>query len=254
MKKKGLLEPHEEEDMLTWEHGGGFSLDASVKISGWDRDGLEKLARYCARPSFAEQRLSQTEKGQVLYVYPKPTVDGQLYTELDPLTFLQKISALIPPPWVNLVKYFGVLAPNAKLREKVVATAGPSEAVRKQLLEAAQKMGLSTDSIPGGPRQQDGTGSATAQGQDASAPPEEPKPQKKPKKKATLVWAMLIARVYEALPLTCIRCGGPMKIIAFITAPDELAKVLTHLGEPTEPPVISPARGPPQYDLFDDAA
>ena len=65
---------------------------------------------------------------------------------------------------------------------------------------------------------------------------------------------MLMARVYEALPLACPRCGGPMKIIAFITAPDELTKVLTHLGEPTAPPVISPARGPPQYDLFDDAA
>ena len=76
-------------------------------------------------------------------------------------------------------------------------------------------MGLSTDSIPGGPRQQDGTGSATAQGQDASAPPEEPKPQKKPKKKATLVGAMLIARIYEALPLVCSRCGSPMKIISF---------------------------------------
>ena len=33
--------------------------------------------------------MSLTEKNQVLYVFPKPTVDGQLYTELDPLTFLQ---------------------------------------------------------------------------------------------------------------------------------------------------------------------
>jgi len=157
LKKQGDLTPHEAEDMLTWEHGGGFSLDASVKIAAWDRDGLEKLARYCARPSFAEQRLSLTEKNQVLYVFPKPMVDGQLYTELDPLTFLQKLSAIIPPPWVNLVKYFGVLAPNAKLREKVVATAGPSEAVRKQLLEAARKMVGSSlrrtplgDGVPGG--------------------------------------------------------------------------------------------------------
>ena len=65
---------------------------------------------------------------------------------------------------------------------------------------------------------------------------------------------MLIARVYEALPLVCARCGSPMKIISFITAADELSKILTHLGEPTEPPVISPARGPPQRDFFDDAA
>ena len=40
----------------------------------------------------------------------------------------------------------------------------------------------------------------------------------------------------------------------FITAPNEPAKILNLLVEPTEPPVISPARGPPQYDLFDDAA
>jgi len=260
LKKKGLLEPHEAEDMLSWEHGGGFSLDASVKISDWDRDGLEKLARYCSRPSFAEQRLSETEKGQVLYVFPKPTVDGRLYAEMDPLTFLQKIGELIPPPWKNLVRYFGVLAPHSKLRAEVVSSAGPSEAVRKQLLEAAQKMGLATDSIPGGlPGEQGGTALslATGQGQDganAPAQPEEAKPQKKPKtKKATLVWAMLIARVYEACPLVCPRCSSPLRIISFITEAETIHKILTHLGEPTEPPVIAPARGPPQGDFFDAA-
>jgi len=65
----------------------GLLREPSEELGGqetfdWDRDGLEKLARYCARPSFAEQRLSQTEKGQVLYVFPKPTVDGQLYADL----------------------------------------------------------------------------------------------------------------------------------------------------------------------------
>ncbi len=65
---------------------------------------------------------------------------------------------------------------------------------------------------------------------------------------------MLMARVYEALPLVCARCGSPMKIISSITAADGLSKILTHLGEPTEPPAISPARGPPQKDFFDNAA
>ena len=37
-------------------------------------------------------------------------------------------AALIPPPRAHLVRYFGVLAPNAKLREQVVQTAGPSPA------------------------------------------------------------------------------------------------------------------------------
>jgi len=38
--------------MLSWRHGGGFSLDGSVRLAAWDRGGLEGLARYCARPSF----------------------------------------------------------------------------------------------------------------------------------------------------------------------------------------------------------
>jgi hypothetical protein len=36
-----------------WEHGGGFSLDASVRVEADDRLGLERLLRYCARPAFA---------------------------------------------------------------------------------------------------------------------------------------------------------------------------------------------------------
>jgi hypothetical protein len=32
--------------MAGWDHGGGFSLDASVRIEGQDRAGLERLPRY----------------------------------------------------------------------------------------------------------------------------------------------------------------------------------------------------------------
>jgi hypothetical protein len=33
------------------EHAGGWSVDAAVTIPGWDRQGLERLARYCALPA-----------------------------------------------------------------------------------------------------------------------------------------------------------------------------------------------------------
>ncbi|AHF00278.1 hypothetical protein THITH_15170 [Thioalkalivibrio paradoxus ARh 1] len=46
-----------------WEHGGGFSLDASVRIEADDREGLERLLRYCARPSFAADRKNATRSG-----------------------------------------------------------------------------------------------------------------------------------------------------------------------------------------------
>jgi len=40
-------------------HGGGFSVDAGVRIEAADRAGLERLLRYCARPPFAMDRLKQ---------------------------------------------------------------------------------------------------------------------------------------------------------------------------------------------------
>ena len=41
------------------------------------------------------------------------------------------------------------------------------------------------------------------------------------------------------------RRGGDIRLIAFITEPGPIRKILTHLGEPLEPPPMSPARGPP---------
>jgi len=43
---------------------------------------------------------------------------------------------------------------------------------------------------------------------------------------------MLIKRVYEIDPLCCPQCGGTMKVVAFIEAPqgDVIAKILRHCG------------------------
>ncbi|HUF31423.1 MAG TPA: hypothetical protein VMM77_12295 [Gemmatimonadaceae bacterium] len=40
-----------------------------------------------------------------------------------------------------------------------------------------------------------------------------------------------------------------MRILAFITAAEPVDAILTHLGLPTTPPPLSPARAPPQHDL-----
>jgi hypothetical protein len=58
-------------------------------------------------------------------------------------------------------------------------------------------------------------------------------------------WAKLMARVGEEFPLACPVCGGDIRLIAFITEPGPIRKILTHLGEPLEPQPVSPARGPP---------
>jgi hypothetical protein len=60
-------------DMAGWDHGGGFSLDGSVRIDGHNRAGLERLRRYCARPPFALERLVQLADDQLVYRSPGPS-------------------------------------------------------------------------------------------------------------------------------------------------------------------------------------
>jgi hypothetical protein len=59
---------------------------------------------------------------------------------------------------------------------------------------------------------------------------------------------MLLARLFESLPLVCPNCGADMRIIAFVTEAAPVQRILAHIGEPTEPPPIAPARGPPAWD------
>ncbi len=53
-------------------------------------------------------------------------------------------------------------------------------------------------------------------------------------------WARLIAQVYEVDPLECPRCHSPMKVIAVITDPEEVKKILRHL--------VKGGRSPPGLD------
>jgi len=56
---------------------------------------------------------------------------------------------------------------------------------------------------------------------------------------------MLIKRVYEIDPLCCSRCGGAMKVVAFIEPPqgDVIEKILRHCG-------LWQPRPPPETDSF----
>jgi hypothetical protein len=82
--RAGHLDHADARDMARWHHGGGFSLDASVRIEGQDRAGLERLLRYCARPPFALERLEQLAHGQLLSRFPRPQPEGRTELRLTP--------------------------------------------------------------------------------------------------------------------------------------------------------------------------
>ena len=55
-------------------------------------------------------------------------------------------------------------------------------------------------------------------------------------------WARLFAKVYEADPLICRHCGSPMRILAVITEPQQVRKILLHLIKTGKaPPGLDPA-------------
>jgi hypothetical protein len=213
-QRSGILDKDDRKEMEHWDHGGGFSLDATVRIEADDRRGLERLLRYCARPPFAAERLEELDAQRLIYHLPKPGPDGRTQLILSPLELIERIAALVPPPRQHRHRYYGVLAPNAPLRAAVTALA--PEAV------AAQPLPVQTS---------------------AEAP--DGAPHRSP---ARYLWAMLLARIYEAFPLTCPQCGTQMRIVAFITETSTVQRTLDHFGEPATPPRIAPARGPPSWE------
>lgn len=52
-------------------------------------------------------------------------------------------------------------------------------------------------------------------------------------------------RIYEVLLVVWPKCGGELRIIAFIKEGPVIREILGHLGEPTSAPRLTLARGPP---------
>ena len=98
-------------------------------------------------------------------------------------------------------RYHGVLAPNARARSAVIAIGRPQAELPPPVHPAPT--------------------------QPLRAPPDpEPAQRANP---ARIRWAVLIARIYEVLPLPCPACGGQMSILAFLTDPPVISAILLHL-------------------------
>ena len=120
-----------------------------------------------------------------------------------------------PPPRTHRHRYFGVPAPILAIEFAVTVLAEPA-AAQPATVEAAQPgAGVPGVALPG-----------------EAVPSMPPEPAAPPKRPAHYLWAVLIARIYEALPLLCPICGGQMRIIAFITHSAEIRHILNYAIPP----------------------
>jgi len=165
---------------------------------------FEHLCRYITRPAIANERLARNGAGQVVLTLKTPYRDGTTHVVMSPLEFMQRLAALVPRPRLHLIRFHGVLAPNARLRPAIIPT--PSAAI------------------------------------DANAPAAEQGETPHPSPVTRISWARLLKRVFDIDIEQCPQCGGALTIIAALLDPTAIANILAHLGLPIRAPPRSPAR------------
>jgi ribosomal protein S27E len=192
----------------------GFSLHAGVFANADEPEKLERLCRYISRPAISEQRLSMTQHGKVRYELKTPYRDGTTHVFFDPIDFIGKLAALIPPPRLNLTRFFGVFAPNSNLRALVTASQRGKNSPR--LIK------------------------------------EDDKQSGKPYHAKAMSWAQRLKRVFNIDITECEKCQKhTVTIIACIIDSHVIQKILKHLDKkyPTfsQTTLLPPLRAPPQY-------
>ena len=186
----------------------GFSLHAAVRVEAHDRKRLEQLCRYITRPALSDERVQLNAAGQVELKLKTPWRDGTTHLVMSPLEFMQRLAALVPRPRLHLIRFHGVLAPNAKLRPLVVPQS-PQE--QEQATEGAAAAECEVETVQARPNR--------------------------------ISWARLLKRVFGIDMHTCPNCGGgELKIIAAILERPVIEKILTHLGLDPQPPPRGRAR------------
>lgn len=80
---------------------GGFTLHAATRIEADDRDGLERLLRYIARPPIPADRLHLLADGLYRLDLKHAWADGTTAFYFEPLDLLAAWPAWSPPPAAN---------------------------------------------------------------------------------------------------------------------------------------------------------
>jgi hypothetical protein len=193
----------------------GFTLHAGVCVPGGPR-ARERHGHQCrdvGRPARAGGRLTELDDGRIANDLRRPCSDGTNWILFERLDFLARLAARVPPPRAHLLTYHGVLAPAASMRAAIVPAIVPAGPRRRRACDAAGSSGTR----PHGRHP----------------------------------WAELMKRVFLVDVLRCPRCGGRRRILAAITEGRVVRAILDALGLPTEPPVVHPARGPPDELLWE---
>ena len=187
----------------------GFNVHAGVAVDGRDRARLERVCRYLGRPPVAQDRLERLAEGRVKYTMKKPWRDGSRALVFDPVDFVARLCAMVPPAGFHLIRFHGVLSAHATARADVVP--------RPDVVTPAESPQLGLFAAPQPPTKTEGHTTPAA------------RPSRKP-------WAWLLKHVFAVDVSTCPRCAGAMRWVEVATTPDAIARLLASEGRRPRPP------------------
>jgi hypothetical protein len=190
--------------------GYGFCVHAERRVSAHDKAGREKLCRYLHRPPLAQGRLDILQNGNVRLGLKRAFRDGTTHVVFEPLDFLSKLAALVPPPRMHRTRYHGLWSSHA---------AGRSEVTPK-----VEKIESGADETQG----------------------ESCVHKAKRYDWARLLARVFSVDVLSCPKCS----AGRMQRVAFITEPDAIRKILRSMGLPADSPEPLPSRLGYQQELF----
>jgi Putative transposase len=145
----------------------------------------------------AQDRLHVSAERTIWLTLRHRWADGTTHLRFDPLELLERLAVLTPRPRVNLILYYGVLAPRAAWRAALVR--GTSHGVETSHVESS------------GEAEEDGSRAGRS-------------------RPGAYQWAELMRRTFGFDVLACPRCGGRLRLVALIEQASVVQRILHTSG------------------------
>jgi hypothetical protein len=203
-------------NMLMSWRHSGFNVFCGRRIQPEEEAAMDNLARYIIRASFSQDRMTYIPEDSKVVYQSK---DGKEEKIFDALEWLAAMCSHVPNKGEQMVRYYGYYSNVARGKRKM----SDQDELIPSILEPVEDPDFSGD----------GTS-----------------------KEYRKNWARLIQKIYEVDPLTCPKCKGRMRILAFIEDEEVIKKILKHLGLwdiKARPPPKSTATSPDFHIDYSDS-
>ena len=190
--RRQLLTRDTVQSMLAWPHSG-FHVHRAVRLEADDAQGILQLARYSARGPVSLQRLHyDPRKRQVTLVSDKSEGPTSGTHTFEGLEYLARLLTHVPDKNEVCLRYYGAYSVRRRARWRRLGILSET----RTFAEERKDPGL----------------------------PTWPALQARRRR-----WAELLQRIFEVDPLRCPRCGGTMRILAFVLDHDVVHAILKHM-------------------------